>query len=158
MGRIYAIKDMDINQGDGVNVSVWFSGCPHKCEGCHNLQTWNKNQGEYFNSTTVKHIEYILTKDDIHKNLSILGGEPLSEYNIGSCLALIEYISNVLPKTQIWLWTGYTLEELEELYGKELIEFFQQKLYCLIDGRYIKEQHDVTRYKGSKNQNIYKFK
>ena len=55
--RYIAIKDFDMNQGDGINVSLWMQGCEHKCKGCYSPHTWDFNTGNLF---TVNTIDYII--------------------------------------------------------------------------------------------------
>ena len=63
--RYIAIKDFDMNQGDGINVSLWMQGCEHKCEGCYSPHTWDFNKGHVFTDNTINFIVELLSKDGI---------------------------------------------------------------------------------------------
>ena len=145
--RYITIKDFDMNQGDGINVSLWFSGCEHKCPGCYSQHTWDFNQGELFTNKTIDFIIHLLKKDGIHKNLSILGGETLSPNKIGPITELVKRVKRELPDTKIFLWTGYTWDCISGL-------ILMKYLDVVIDGRYDKDQHNPSRYKGSTNQRV----
>ena len=151
MAKYLAIKTNDIDNGPGLRVSVWFSGCPHECNGCHNKECWNKELGKEFTDETInKIIEFL--DGDIKQDLSILGGEPLAPYNIQSCIKLINEVRKRLPNTKIWLWTGYDIEEvvfLEPTYG-------DIKADVIVDGKYIKSLHINDKYRGSSNQRVIK--
>lgn len=145
--KFNAIKDFDINQSEGISVSLWLQGCEHKCEGCFSPHTWDFNQGEDFTEETIEFIIHLLTKDEIHKNLSVLGGETLSTNKLGMLEKLLKRVKEINSDIQVWLWTGYTYEEVGNL---SLMSFVD----ILIDGKYNKELHNPTRYKGSDNQRV----
>ena len=145
--RYITIKDFDMNQGDGINVSLWMQGCEHKCEGCYSPHTWDFNSGHIFTANTIDFIIDLLSKDGIHKNLSILGGETLSPNKIGPLTELVTRVKKELPDTKIFLWTGYTLDCVKHL---NLVKH----LDVIVDGKYEKDQHNPSRYKGSSNQRV----
>lgn len=145
--RYAAIKDFDINQSDDISVSLWMQGCEHKCMGCYNINTWDFSKGIEFTKETEDLIVHMLTKDDIHKNLSVLGGESLSPNKINSLTKLFKRVKNLNKNIQIWVWTGYLWEEVKNI---DVIKYID----VLIDGRYEKELHNPTRYKGSDNQRV----
>lgn len=145
--RYSAIKDFDINQSDNICVSLWMQGCEHRCEGCHNQETWSFNDGIEFTLETIDKIIKTLTKDNIHKDLSILGGESLSPNKIEMITLLVKKVKEVNDNIKIWIWTGYMFEDIKNL---DLINYID----VLIDGRYIKDLHNPTRYKGSENQRV----
>lgn len=145
--RYSAIKDFDINQSDNICVSLWMQGCEHRCEGCHNKETWNFEDGMEFTYDTIYKIINLLTKDNIHKDLSILGGESLSPNKREMITYLVKKVKSINKDIKIWIWTGYLFEDISNL---ELINYID----VLIDGKYIKSLHNPTRYKGSDNQRI----
>lgn len=145
--RYITIKDFDMNQGDGINVSLWMQGCEHKCDGCYSPHTWDFNQGHILTTNTIEFIINLLSKDGIHKNLSILGGETLSPNKIGPLTELVTRVKKELPDTKIFLWTGYTWDCVKQL---NLVKH----LDVIVDGRYEKDQHNPSRYKGSSNQRV----
>ena len=145
--RYIAIKDFDMNQGDGINVSLWFSGCEHRCPGCYSPHTWDFNQGELFTDKTIDFIIHLLSKDGIHKNLSILGGETLSPNKLNPVMKLVTKVKKELPNTKIFLWTGYSWNCIRRLNMMKYID-------VVVDGMYEKENHGPSRYKGSTNQRV----
>lgn len=149
--RYAAIKDFDINQSPGVSVSLWMQGCEHRCDGCYNMETWDFDKGEPFTDDTISKIIHLLTKDKIHKNFSILGGETLSSNKIFMINKLLQKIKDVDKSIQVWLWTGYLFEDILNL---DLIK----NVDYLIDGKYMKSLHEPTRFKGSSNQRIINVK
>lgn len=155
MGRYVAIKNNDIDNGPGLRVSVWFSGCPHKCKNCHNKEAWNEELGKDFTDETIDNIVSMLDGNGMKQDLSILGGEPLAPYNIGDTIALVNTVRKSRPDTSIWLWTGYTTEELNELYCCEDIPILSQiEADVIIDGRYVQQFNNKDKYRGSSNQRI----
>lgn len=146
-----AIKDFDINQSDGISVSLWMQGCEHRCEGCHNVDTWDFNKGYDFTDDTINKIKYLLKKDGIHKNLSVLGGESLSSNKIDMLYKLFEQVKEMDDSIEIWVWTGYLFEDVKDMPLIEYIDF-------LIDGKYDKSLHITNRYFGSSNQRIIDIK
>lgn len=145
--RYAAIKDFDINQSDDISVSLWMQGCEHQCTGCYNINTWDFSKGIEFTKETEDLIVHMLTKDNIHKNLSVLGGESLSPNKINVLTKLFKRVKNLNKNIQIWVWTGYLWEEVKNI---DIIKYID----VLIDGRYEKELHNPTRYKGSDNQRV----
>lgn len=162
MAKYLAIKDNDIDNGPGLRVSVWFSGCPHKCKGCHNEESWDETKGRDFHLDTINKIIDMLDKDGLKQDLSILGGEPLAPYNVGATLELIRAVKLNLPETKIWIWTGYTIEQLAEMelpfiHNDSLLECLDD-VDVIVDGRYVKAFHVDDNYRGSSNQRIINHK
>lgn len=148
----------DVVNGRGVCVSFWCQGCPHRCNGCHNPETWDFNYGkELFDEDVL--IEYILnliSKNGIQRNLSILGGEPLCKENIQFVIKLMTMAKDVYPTIKIFLWSGYTIEEIIKM---EQSSYFLTLIDVLIDGKYKEEQRDVSlALRGSTNQRIIDIK
>jgi anaerobic ribonucleoside-triphosphate reductase activating protein len=71
----------DITAAPGLCVSFFTQGCPHHCPGCHNPETWDFNRGKEFTNDTLKEILEALTAQNIHRDLCIMGGEPLCQEN-----------------------------------------------------------------------------
>lgn len=153
--RIARIIENDIVNGDcGISVSLFMQGCPHRCHNCFNKETWDPNGGiEIKETEVIDKIINLINKNNINRNLSILGGEPLAEYNLMNTSNIIISIRNVYPNIKIYLWTGYTLEQLDK---KNLfIEQILRNIDVLIDGRYVEELRDVSlKLRGSSNQRV----
>jgi len=148
------IKNDIVDSDCGICVAVYFQGCPHHCKGCHNPETWNENGGiEIDFEEFYKNIKKSINENGIERNLSILGGEPLAEYNIKYTNELIKRIKKDYPNIKIYIWTGYTLNEILK---KEKI-FFEKYVDAIIDGKYIESLRDTRlKLRGSTNQNIYR--
>lgn len=153
--KIGSVITNDLANGTGLRVSVFVSGCPHHCEGCHNPELWDKNVGTEMTSDAIDKIIYELRKDGIKRDLSILGGEPLAPYNIKEVGYLITCIRKKVPDLNIWIWTGYTYEDLRNFDNPD-IEYVLSKINVLVDGPFIKEQKVGDHpWRGSSNQRIY---
>lgn len=153
--RYAGIIENDIVDGiDGLSVSLWTQGCPHRCPGCHNPQTWDYNGGEEIPENIIDILKTDITKNGILRNLSILGGEPLCPQNIDFIKKVVIEIKKFNPNIRIIMWTGYYLKEIKR--NRDLQKIFNNIDY-LIDGRFDINNRDVTlRLRGSKNQSIYR--
>lgn len=152
------IKDNDIANGPGVGVSVFLQGCERHCEGCFNPETWDFEGGQEFTQDTLKHIINALTANGIKRHLSILGGEPLHPNNLFLTQLIISNVKQKLPETTIYIWTGYTIEELRKSTSKAL-QYILSTADVLIDGPYIEAERDITLpMRGSRNQRIIPLK
>jgi anaerobic ribonucleoside-triphosphate reductase activating protein len=151
------IKNCDIANGIGVRVSLFVSGCTHRCKGCFNEQTWDFNFGQPFTSETENYILDCLSPSYI-KGLTILGGEPLEKENQAALLPFVTRVREAYPEKNIWCYTGYDFEKdvvgrMFENYPhtKELISLFD----VVVDGRFIEELKDITlKFRGSSNQRV----
>lgn len=150
--RYAGIIENDVVNGEGICLSYWTQGCPHKCDGCHNPETWNFNGGkEDSKENILNKILTLLNKNNIHRNLSILGGEPLCDENIDFTMEILKQVKQKYPSIKTFVWTGYTYEELCKLYKNIIFD----NIDVLIDGKYDKNQRDITlKLRGSKNQRI----
>lgn len=150
--KLAKIMENDIVDCDGgICVSVWFQGCPHRCKGCHNPETWNFEGEDTDNKKAVEKIKDLIIKNDIKRNLSVLGGEPLAPQNIKDAIYLLKEIKKTYPEIKTYLWTGYTIEEINKFDNKDFLNYVD----VLIEGRFIEEQRDISlKLRGSKNQRI----
>ena len=145
----------DIANGPGIRVSFWVQGCPHKCYNCQNPETWNFDGGKEFTAETLQEIKDALTANGIQRNLSILGGEPLCQENLFLTMLVIKEIKEQFPNINIYLWTGYTIEELKDKCSHPHMNYILNNIDVLIDGKYIESQRDITLpLRGSSNQKI----
>lgn len=151
--RYATIKLNDAANAPGIAVSVYLQGCPHHCPECFNPETWDFNGGKEFTIETLNEIIEGLTANGIHRSLCILGGEPLCEENEFLTYLIISTVKEKIPETPIYIWTGYTYEELQKKTGK--IDQILAATNVLIDGPYVKELRDITLpLRGSSNQRI----
>lgn len=150
--RITGLTKNDTTNGEDICVSLWVQGCPHRCKGCHNPESWDFNGGEYKNNDILlEEIYDAISANGIQRNFSILGGEPLAPQNINDTYYILWEVKQRYPSIKTFVWTGYTLEQLKEMYKDTLLE----NVDVLIDGPFIKAERDVTlKFRGSKNQRI----
>ena len=144
----------DITAAPGLCVSFFTQGCPHKCKGCHNPETWSFEGGLEFTSDTLNEIINGLTAQDIQRNLCIMGGEPLCDENAFLTYLVVKEVKEKVPEAKIYIWSGYTYEELKSKSHPKIREILEM-IDFLIDGPYIEEERDVTlEMRGSRNQRI----
>lgn len=156
--RYNTIKFNDIANGPGIAISVYLQGCPHHCKNCFNPETWNFNGGQEFTEETLASIIEGLTVNNVNRHLALLGGEPLCPENVFLSYHIISKVKEKLPKTKIYIWTGYLYESLKN-FGDTTINNIFQLADFLIDGPYIEELRDITlKMRGSSNQRIINLK
>ncbi len=141
------IESSSLSNGLGWRVVLWVSGCSHKCFNCQNPETWDEKTGKKF-TTANRQLIIELLKPDYIKGLTLSGGDPLFEKNRNDILKLVKEIKEIYPNKDIWLYTGYTFDQIRDL---ELMK----NIDVLIGGRYIDQQRDVSlAFIGSDNQKI----
>lgn len=151
MARIHLIKHVDIeNTFWGIATSVWFNGCPHRCEGCWNKETWNIDKS--LNKPNQEIIEEVLFALDeyIPKDLSLLGGEPLAPFNVKDTIEILSAIKTKRPQTRVLCWSGYTIDYLLKYRYKDVLKYID----ILIDGKFMKELKVEGKKFGSSNQRV----
>lgn len=142
-----AIKKNDIANGIGVRVSLFVSGCRNHCDGCFQPQTWDFDYGLPFTKETEEEILKALRPSWI-QGLSILGGEPMEPENENVLLPFIKRVKETYPKKDIWLYSGYTYEELK---GRKILQYVD----VLVDGHFEEKLRDPSlAFRGSSNQRI----
>ena len=151
------ITSPDINNGLGCRVTLWVSGCPNHCPGCHNFETWDKLSGKRFDDHTFSLLFDELDKPYI-QGLTISGGEPL---DLSDPEKLVE-ILNIVKKFRdrfgntkdIWIYSGFLLEDLME---NTLVREILKDIDYLVDGKFKIENRNISlSFRGSTNQIIYK--
>ena len=146
----------DIAAGEGVNVSFFVQGCPIHCPGCHNPQTWDFDGGKEFTPDVLNHLISLLSANDVQRNLSIMGGEPLCTENLFLTALIVKTVREAYPGIKIYLWTGYTQEQLEKRHEQKL-GYILDNIDYLIDGPFVISERDITlAMRGSRNQKIIK--
>lgn len=147
----------DFNNGLGCRVTLWVSGCPHHCPGCHNQHTWEPDSGQEFTYNSKQQLIEILEKPYI-KGVTISGGEPLASYNTTTISKLVEELKIRFPEKDIWLYTGYTIDQLSNVDIKQYvyIQTILENIDYIVDGSYMEKLRDISLpFRGSSNQNIY---
>ena len=156
--RYAGIIKNDFTGGEGVGVTLFTQGCQFHCHNCHNPETWDLNGGKPFTDQTAREILVAISANGIIRNFNIMGGEPLLEQNRKDLLHLIWDIRHDYPNIKIYLWTGYTYEDLLDMHNDYIINILNN-IDILIDGRYIDELRDITLpMRGSSNQRIIQLK
>ena len=146
------IKTHDIANGPGVRVSLFVSGCTHRCKDCFNQEAWDFNYGAPFNQAVMDQILDLLAPGYI-KGITYLGGEPMDPRNQAGLLDLSRQIKAKYPHKSIWCFSGYVWEKLPQVENvtEELISYFD----VLVDGPFIAEQKNLNlRFRGSENQRL----
>lgn len=145
------IKWSDISSGPGVRTSIYVSGCTHNCPGCFNPETHDFNAGKPWSKEIedkiIKHV-----KDNNLSGLNLLGGDPLQQTKDST---LREFLIRFKKETNkdIWLWTGYTFEDIINRHT-EHCRILEQCDVC-VDGKFIQELYNIKiRYAGSSNQRV----
>lgn len=163
--RYASIRNLDISNGEGVGVALFVQGCHFHCYNCFNPNTWDFNGGKEWTKQKEKEFLELVNRPYI-KRISLLGGEPLADENLDSMLKLVNKINVLFPQKTIWIYTGYTFEQImnpivtddfnperDNLISKR--KEIVKQCDVLVDGRYIEEQRDITlKWRGSKNQRV----
>ena len=140
--------------GSGIRLVVWFRGCNHHCDECHNPETWNfqphvEDLGNAMEEAVLSQIINELNKPH-YAGITLTGGCPFCQ-NLTELCAFLHAIKTYCPEKNIWCWAGETYEELiSNPMSKRCLEMID----VLIDGPYIKEKHNLTKYSGSSNQRV----
>ena len=150
-----SITRADIANGSGFRVSLFVSGCARKCPGCFNPEAQDEKYGRPFDGEAKRKIFNELGHEWC-KGVSFLGGEPLSRLsdNRKQVIALAKEIRERFPDKDQWIWSGYTLEEIQtDDSMKDILKYVD----ILVDGPFIEEQKDLSiPFRGSRNQRILK--
>lgn len=138
--------------GRGLRVSLFVSGCVHRCKGCYNVHTQDFKAGNTYTQKTEERLLEDLSRPYID-GLSLLGGDPLMKVHFNVVLRLCKCIKVCYPTKTIWLWTGWTLEEVQKspTYSKIL-----PYIDVLVDGKFEEGLYSPDLdFRGSSNQVIH---
>ncbi|BAK47323.1 MAG: anaerobic ribonucleoside-triphosphate reductase activating protein [Lachnospiraceae bacterium] len=154
------IKKVDVANGPGVRVSLFVSGCTHHCRECFQPETWDFHYGEPFTEATEARILQELAPHYI-EGFTVLGGEPFEPENQRELLPLLRKVRETYPKKNIWMYTGYSFEELtgqEKGTGRARCDATDEILSLidvLVDGEFELERKDAgLQFRGSANQRL----
>ena len=151
------IKNCDIANGPGVRVSLFVSGCTHRCPGCFNEVAWDFEYGEPFTEETVDMIIRMMEPAHI-KGLTLLGGEPFEPQNQPELVKLLRRVKEVYPEKSIWAFSGYLFDKdilAWRLGPREITEEYLGYLDVLVDGPFILAKKNLSlRFRGSENQRL----
>lgn len=155
------IKNCDIADGLGVRVTLFVSGCTHRCRGCFQPETWDFDYGESYTQETEDKLMEMLAPDYID-GLTLLGGEPMEPDNQRALLPLLRRVRAERPGKNVWCYTGYTLET--DLLGEsrarcEATDELLSMIDVLVDGEFIEEKKNISlAFRGSENQRLIDLK
>lgn len=139
---IAGIEKGSMKDGPGIRNVIYFQGCPHRCPGCHNPETWPVFGGEDRDVNEV--INEVL---EPNVDITISGGEPFLQLD-----ALLDIcIASKKAGKNVWVFTGYTIEKI---YESPFTASCLRYIDVIVDGRYDETQRDLSKFKGSKNQRI----
>ena len=152
------IKKRDIANGPGVRVSLFVSGCTHRCPGCFNEIAWDFHYGDPFTAETERELLEALAPDYI-KGLSLLGGEPFEPQNQHTLVEFLRKMRETYPQKTVWCYSGYTLEQLcgrvESNARCDVTDEMLSYIDVLVDGRFVLEKKNIRlRFRGSENQRL----
>lgn len=149
------IKPHDVANGPGVRVSLFVSGCRHRCENCFNQEAWDFNYGEAFKTAHINQIIKYLNPSHI-KGLTLLGGEPFEYTNQQGLLPLLREVKRVYPEKSIWCFSGYDFDKdiMGTMYNQwEETREMLSHIDVLVDGKFVEALKNLSlRFKGSSNQ------
>lgn len=146
----------DMLNGDGVRVVLWVSGCEHHCPNCQNPQTWSEESGIKFDEVAFNELLDELEKDYV-TGITFSGGDPMHPQNLSDVGSICRAIRILYPEKTIWLYTGYTFEELMDThtYLNDERWLILNNIDVLVDGKYVESLRDVNlKWRGSSNQRV----
>ena len=151
------IKNNDIANGPGIRVSLFVSGCTHRCPGCFNEVAWDFDYGKPFTQDTIDMILEMMAPNRI-RGLTLLGGEPFEPQNQEPVLELLRQIKQKYPDKTIWAFSGYLFDR-DILSGRlgqwEITREYLTYLDVLVDGPFIQAKKNLSlRFRGSENQRL----
>lgn len=151
--RVAKIQKMDVANGDGFRTSLFVSGCARKCPGCFNAEAQDPGYGYEF-TEEVKEKLFAEIANEHCAGLSLLGGDPMSRLsdNRKVVIALCKECKERFPGKTIFMWTGYTIDEvMSDATMKEIVNYVD----VIVDGPFVQELKDINlQWRGSSNQKI----
>jgi anaerobic ribonucleoside-triphosphate reductase activating protein len=152
------IKYNDIANGVGVRVSIFVSGCTHRCKNCFNSVAWDFNYGKPFTDKVKEQILDSCSEEYI-AGISLLGGEPFEPENQPELLEFLKEFKERFPQKTVWCYSGYTYEQLKGITPSRAristTDDMLNHIDVLVDGKFVEELHSITlRFRGSSNQRL----
>jgi len=148
--KLCGIEMDSIVDGPGIRMTVFFQGCPHHCEGCHNPETWDY-EGNCI-EMSVQDVLNLFDNDSILAGITLSGGEPLSPRNFDEIFELVREIKK--RNKNVWIYTGYTIDKVIDKFPilkDELLPYVD----VLVDGPFVLAERDLLLdFKGSRNQRL----
>lgn len=143
-------QNCDSANGVGFRSVLWLSNCSWGCKGCFNKKSWG-NRGEKVTEEFLNKIIKDLSKPFID-GFSWSGGDPLHKKNYKEVIEFSKEIKDKLPNKTIWMWTGYTFEQI--LQDEKRVDILAHIDY-LVDGKFeIEYSKNPPPFRGSSNQRV----
>lgn len=151
--RILGTYKETVVDGEGLRYSIYFAGCTHACKGCHNKESWCPDNGTLITEEYLDKIINEINSNPLLDGITLSGGDPL--YNPEEMLEIIKYLKEK-TKMNIWLYTGYTIEELRKDNKRMAVLEYAD---TIVDGKFVQELYDpLLKFRGSSNQRIIRKK
>ena len=148
--KLCGIEMDSVVDGPGIRMTVFFQGCPHHCEGCHNPETWDYD-AECM-EMSVAEVLKLFDGDSILTGLTLSGGEPLSPRNFEEIFELVREMKK--RNKNVWVFTGYTIDKVLDKYPN-LREDLLPYVDVVVDGPFVLSQRDLMLdFRGSRNQRL----
>ena len=157
--RYAGIEYDDVANGRGMGAVFFTQYCPHHCYNCQNPQTWSKDGGLPFTKNVLNELLTYYNDVPYANRLTLSGGDPMA--NIYLTYYIIKAFKDAFPNKEVWIYTGYTFEQLLRLHlnalgTNEEVRYAIMKLCdVIVDGKFENDKRDVSlQFRGSKNQRI----
>jgi len=143
--RYAAVVDNSVVDGTGIRITVFLQGCERGCKGCHNPDLQPLEGGKEVSEEALARM--VLNKvSPLHRGVTFSGGEPLLQAE--ALEKVISILKQEKPHLDIWVYTGFTFEEVREVPVLKMVDI-------LVDGPFILDQRDLSlAFRGSRNQRI----
>ena len=155
------VKPFSIENGIGVRVSLFVSGCRNHCKGCFQPETWDFAYGVPFTKDSEDEIIEMLKPDHI-QGLTLLGGDPFEEENQEALMPLVRRVRTEYPEKDIWAYTGYLIDKDFQPGGRKSTQWSEELLGMMdvvVDGPFIQEKKNLSlKFRGSENQRVIDMK
>lgn len=147
--RYSTIRKFDATNWDGINTTIFFTGCTFGCPGCFNEEIQDFNTGHELTNDVIG--EFITAAKSKHiSGVCILGGEPFQQ-DLDMLYDFI-YIIKKEVKKPIHIWTGFSYERL---ITNDKIKEILSMVDTLVDGLFIQDLKELNlKYRGSSNQRV----
>lgn len=142
--------------GRGVRMSVFLSGCSHHCYNCQNQQTWNAQYGRQITDDVIDEMADEYNKRPFLRGITLTGGDPFfrPQQTREFLFALLDKIGHIEKPYDVWVYTGYTYEELEAMHDPD-VDAILSHTNILVDGEFVQDLADKRLlFRGSSNQRL----